>query len=139
LSVVLTNNQNVDIKFSAHENMAHIFHFRFLFLDFITSFPILSNAGNINVVSDIITPDIVEQFGSILNRRREICGYSAAILTIIIQIGALICIAPGHQYYFSYIIQDNMEQFGSILNRRRAVPAICPHSKIAICKNNFIK
>jgi hypothetical protein len=66
----------------------HSFHVRFLFLDFITSFLILSNAGNINVVSDIITPDIVEQFGS-------------------------------------------------ILNRRRAVPEICPHSKIAICKNKL--
>jgi hypothetical protein len=44
------------------------------------------------------------------NRKWKICGYSAAILTIIIQIGALICIAPGHQYYFSYIIQDNISE-----------------------------
>lgn len=44
------------------------------------------------------------------NLRWKICGYSAAIATIIIQIGALICIASGHQYYFSYIIQDNISE-----------------------------
>lgn len=44
------------------------------------------------------------------NLKWKICGYSAAITAIIIQIGALSSIAPGHQYYFSYIIQDNISE-----------------------------
>ena len=73
---------------------------------------------NCSTMSGVIISLTTLMFPALLNIRKEViksrkrnrtwklCGYSAAILTIIIQIGALICIAPGHQYYFSYIIQD---------------------------------